>query len=152
LAKPSKAYLRIGEVAALVGVEPHVLRYWEREFRSIRPVKSQRGQRVYSQRDVERLVRVRDLLYTDGFTIAGAKKMLRTAHTKPEHAPEVTTSPLGSGFTTKPLDLEAGATRASESDRTHAIASIAGAHRSQVLCELRSLRDEIESFLCALSN
>ncbi|MEO7110122.1 MAG: MerR family transcriptional regulator [Polyangiaceae bacterium] len=73
---PPKLYFRIGEVASLVGVEPHVLRYWEREFRSIRPTKSAKGQRVYSRRDVENLMRVRELLYQEGFTIAGAKKKL----------------------------------------------------------------------------
>src|SRR3954465_4550395 len=73
---PPKLYFRIGEVASLVGVEPHVLRYWEREFRSIRPTKSAKGQRVYSRRDVENLIRVRQLLYAEGFTIAGAKKKL----------------------------------------------------------------------------
>lgn len=76
-ALPSKLFFRIGEVAGLVGVEPHVLRYWEREFRSIRPTKSAKGQRVYSRKDVENLLRVRDLLYRDGFTIAGAKKRLQ---------------------------------------------------------------------------
>src|SRR5438552_18574038 len=75
-ALPPKLYFRIGEVASLVGVEPHVLRYWEREFRTIRPTKSAKGQRVYSRRDVENLMRVRDLLYAEGFTIAGAKKKL----------------------------------------------------------------------------
>src|SRR3954468_20764464 len=74
---PPKLFFRIGEVAGLVGVEPHVLRYWEREFRSIRPTKSAKGQRVYSRKDVENLLRVRDLLYRDGFTIAGAKKRLQ---------------------------------------------------------------------------
>jgi DNA-binding transcriptional MerR regulator len=74
---PQKLYFRIGEVAGIVGVEPHVLRYWEREFRSIRPTKSARGQRVYSRRDVENLLRVRELLYTQGFTIAGARKQLQ---------------------------------------------------------------------------
>ena len=78
-ALPSKLFFRIGEVASLVGVEPHVLRYWEREFRSIRPTKSAKGQRVYSRKDVENLLRVRDLLYRDGFTIAGAKKRLQRA-------------------------------------------------------------------------
>ncbi|MDB4945680.1 MAG: Transcriptional regulator, MerR family [Labilithrix sp.] len=76
---PSKLFFRIGEVAGLVGVEPHVLRYWEREFRSIRPTKSAKGQRVYSRKDVENLLRVRDLLYRDGFTIAGAKKRMQRA-------------------------------------------------------------------------
>src|ERR1700722_5934434 len=81
---PPKLYFRIGEVAELVGVEPHVLRYWEREFRSIRPTKSAKGQRVYSRRDVENLMRVRDLLYADGFTIAGGKKKLQRPGTEPE--------------------------------------------------------------------
>jgi DNA-binding transcriptional MerR regulator len=80
---PPKLYFRIGEVAELVGVEPHVLRYWEREFRSIRPTKSAKGQRVYSRRDVENLVRVRELLYREGFTIAGAKKKLQRAGVEP---------------------------------------------------------------------
>jgi DNA-binding transcriptional MerR regulator len=74
---PPKLYFRIGEVAGLVGVEPHVLRYWEREFRSIRPTKSAKGQRVYSRKDVEALIVVKDLLYAQGFTIAGAKKRLQ---------------------------------------------------------------------------
>lgn len=80
---PEKIYFRIGEVAHLVGVEPHVLRYWEHEFRSIRPTKSQRGQRVYSRRDVEHLRRIRALLYEQGFTIAGAKKALRARGVEP---------------------------------------------------------------------
>jgi DNA-binding transcriptional MerR regulator len=78
-ALPPKLYFRIGEVAELVGVEPHVLRYWEREFRTIRPSKSAKGQRVYTRRDVENLMRVRQLLYREGFTIAGAKKQLSRA-------------------------------------------------------------------------
>ena len=81
---PPKLYFRIGEVASLVGVEPHVLRYWEREFRSIRPTKSAKGQRVYSRRDVENLMRVRQLLYAEGFTIAGAKKKLQKTGVEPD--------------------------------------------------------------------
>jgi DNA-binding transcriptional MerR regulator len=69
-----------------VGVEPHVLRYWEREFRSIRPSKSAKGQRVYSRRDVENLMRVRELLYGEGFTIAGAKKRLREKGAEPRES------------------------------------------------------------------
>jgi DNA-binding transcriptional MerR regulator len=81
---PAKLYYRIGEVAGLVGVEPHVLRYWEREFKSIKPQKSAKGQRVYSRRDVETLLRVRELLYRDGFTISGARKRLQKAGVEPE--------------------------------------------------------------------
>jgi DNA-binding transcriptional MerR regulator len=80
---PVKLYYRIGEVAEIVGVEPHVLRYWETEFRSIRPQKSRKGQRIYSRRDVERLLKVKDLLYTHGFTIAGARKKLRETGAEP---------------------------------------------------------------------
>src|SRR5213596_1872583 len=72
---PPKLYFRIGEVAGLVGVEPHVLRYWEREFRSIRPTKSAKGQRVYSRKDVENLLRVRDLLYRDGLRSRGQRSV-----------------------------------------------------------------------------
>jgi DNA-binding transcriptional MerR regulator len=78
-----KLYYRIGEVAHIVGVEPHVLRYWETEFRSIRPQKSSKGQRVYSRRDVEKLLRVKDLLKNQGFTIAGARKRLSEAAPTP---------------------------------------------------------------------
>ena len=80
---PVKLYYRIGEVAEIVGVEPHVLRYWETEFRSIRPSKSAKGQRVYSRRDVEKLLKVKDLLYSHGFTIAGARKRLRSTNDEP---------------------------------------------------------------------
>jgi DNA-binding transcriptional MerR regulator len=67
-------------------VQPHVLRYWETEFRSIRPQKSSKGQRVYSRRDVEKLLRVKDLLKNQGFTIAGARK--RLSEPAPELVPE----------------------------------------------------------------
>ena len=82
-ALPVKLYYRIGEVSEIVGVEPHVLRYWETEFRSIRPQKSRKGQRIYSRRDVDRLLKVKDLLYSHGFTIAGARKRLREGGAEP---------------------------------------------------------------------
>lgn len=85
-----KLYYRIGEVSDLVGVEPHVLRYWETEFRSVRPQKSSKGQRIYSRRDVETLLKVKDLLYAHRFTIAGAKARLRQGGIEP--APTTETS------------------------------------------------------------
>jgi DNA-binding transcriptional MerR regulator len=84
---PVKLYYRIGEVAEIVGVEPHVLRYWESEFRSIRPQKSNKGRRVYTRRDVEKLVEVKELLYGQGYTIAGARKRMREKGLEPR-APE----------------------------------------------------------------
>ena len=80
---PAKLYYRIGEVASIVGVEPHVLRYWETEFRSVRPQKSAKGQRIYSRRDVETLLKVKELLYAHRFTIAGARRKLREGGVEP---------------------------------------------------------------------
>ena len=85
---PDKLYFKIGEVSELLGVEPYVLRYWETEFRSIRPQKSRKGQRIYSRRDVDRLLKVKDLLYTHGFTIAGARRRLRETGLEPPTAAE----------------------------------------------------------------
>jgi DNA-binding transcriptional MerR regulator len=73
---PLKLYYRIGEVASVVGVETHVLRYWESEFPTIRPQKSSKGHRVYSRKDVEKLLRVKQLLYSEGYTVQGAKRRL----------------------------------------------------------------------------
>jgi len=77
LVLPDKLFFRIGEAADLLGVKPHVLRYWETEFRSIRPAKSRSGQRIYSRRDLEVLALVRHLLHEKRFTIDGARKVLR---------------------------------------------------------------------------
>jgi DNA-binding transcriptional MerR regulator len=74
---PDKAYFRIGEVARILGVKPYVLRYWESEFKAIRPQKSRSQQRLYRRRDVELLVRIKKLLYEERFTIAGARRKLR---------------------------------------------------------------------------
>ncbi|MEX1364967.1 MAG: MerR family transcriptional regulator [Nannocystaceae bacterium] len=74
-----KLYFKIGEVAEIVGVAPHVLRFWETEFAALRPRKSRTQHRVYRRRDVATLLRIKHLLYVDKFTIAGARKQLREA-------------------------------------------------------------------------
>jgi DNA-binding transcriptional MerR regulator len=71
-----KLYYRIGEACEIVGVEPHVLRYWESEFPSLTPPKSKAGQRTYRPKDIELLLTIKKLLYEEGFTIAGARKQL----------------------------------------------------------------------------
>ncbi len=73
---PDKLYFRIGEVCEIVGVEPHVLRYWEQEFPQLAPQKSTAGQRLYRRKDVETALRIKILREDEGFTIAGAKKRL----------------------------------------------------------------------------
>lgn len=74
---PDKLFFRIGEVAELAGVKPHVLRYWESEVKSIKPTKSKTNQRLYRRKDVELVLRLKELLYEQGYTLAGAKKALR---------------------------------------------------------------------------
>jgi DNA-binding transcriptional MerR regulator len=74
---PDKLYFRIGEVAGLCRLPAYVLRFWETEFPQLKPIKSSTGQRMYRRRDVESVVRIKKLLYEDGFTIAGARVQLR---------------------------------------------------------------------------
>src|SRR5664279_1836176 len=74
---PDKLYFRIGEVAKLCKLEAYVLRFWESEFPQLKPVKSSTGQRMYRQRDVENVLRIKKLLYEEGFTIAGARQQLK---------------------------------------------------------------------------
>ena len=73
---PEKLYFKIGEVCEIVGVQAHVLRYWETEFPMLTPQKNRAGQRTYRRRDVEMALRVKELLYEEQYTIAGAKKRL----------------------------------------------------------------------------
>ncbi|HEY1768611.1 MAG TPA: MerR family transcriptional regulator [Terracidiphilus sp.] len=72
---PDKLYFRIGDVAKLCGVEAYVLRFWESEFPQLKPNKSGTGQRLYRRRDVELALRIKQLLYADGYTIAGARQV-----------------------------------------------------------------------------
>ncbi|MGB9181195.1 MAG: MerR family transcriptional regulator [Pyrinomonadaceae bacterium] len=76
VAIPEKLFFKIGEVCELTGVQAHVLRYWESEFPMLAPQKNRAGQRTYRKRDVEMALRIKELLYDDQYTIAGAKKKL----------------------------------------------------------------------------
>ena len=73
---PDKYYFRIGEVARILDVEPHVIRYWESEFKAVKPVRSKSDQRLYRKKDVLTLQVIKDLLYREHFTINGARKQL----------------------------------------------------------------------------
>ena len=73
---PEKLFFKIGEVCELAGVQAHVLRYWETEFPTLAPQKNRAGQRTYRRRDVEMALRIKQLLYDEQYTIAGAKKKL----------------------------------------------------------------------------
>jgi len=96
---PDKLYFRIGEVSRLCGLPSYVLRFWETEFPQLKPTKSSTGQRMYRRLDVESVLRIKKLLYEEGFTIAGARQFLRAETRKkqnplPFSAPEPNTAHL----------------------------------------------------------
>jgi DNA-binding transcriptional MerR regulator len=90
---PNKLYYKIREVREIVGVQAHVLRFWETEFPSLAPPKSKSGQRTYRPKDIELLLRIRHLLYEEGFTIAGARKQLDVKHPVAAQEPESPAAP-----------------------------------------------------------
>src|SRR5690349_5277527 len=110
---PQKLFFKIGEVCELAGVQAHVLRYWETEFPTLAPQKNRAGQRTYRRKDVEMALRIKELLYDEQYTIAGAKKTLATelrsplreAGTPPAKSPVRTLKPppsLAARFTAAP--------------------------------------------------
>lgn len=107
---PKKLYYKIREVCEIVGVEAHVLRFWESEFPALSPPKSKTGQRTYRPKDIELLLRIRKLLYEEGFTIAGARKRLESGgdlseSTIPESA-ELKVSPAAVAERIKQVKIE----------------------------------------------
>ena len=78
---PERVFYRIKEVCTLTGLKPHILRYWEQEFRDIKPVKSSRGQRLYRKKDLDAIFAIKRLLYDRRFTIDGARRYLSTQKT-----------------------------------------------------------------------
>src|SRR6478672_7097046 len=150
---PEKIYFKIGEVCDLVGVQRLVLRYWETEFPMLSPQKNRSGQRSYRRRDVEMALRIKELLYDEMFTIAGAKKKLQTevregsklkiVHTEARNADDGKQNENPSLFENEELELgdfgDEGIERADvlaslNADQRHALRSLA----SQLL-ELREM-------------
>jgi len=74
---PEKMYYSIGEVKKITGIEPYVLRFWETEFSSLRPRKNKKGHRTYKKKDIELILKIKELLYENKFTIPGAREVLR---------------------------------------------------------------------------
>jgi DNA-binding transcriptional MerR regulator len=100
---PNKLFFKIGEVCEITDTQPYVLRYWESEFTALAPAKNSSGQRIYRRRDIETVLRIKQLLYEEGFTIAGAKKRLeaemggRVETPQEPHAVTPAASGVGSG-------------------------------------------------------
>jgi DNA-binding transcriptional MerR regulator len=88
---PAKRYFTIGEVSELCGVKPHVLRYWEQEFSQLRPVKRRGNRRYYQHHEVLLVRRIRELLYSQGFTISGARNRLEHAAAEAQATPSALT-------------------------------------------------------------
>jgi len=84
---PDKTYFRIGEISKILGVEPYVVRYWESEFSTVKPIRTKSEQRLYRRKDLEELALIKRLLYGDKFTIAGAKKKLQELRKEGPAAP-----------------------------------------------------------------
>ena len=85
---PNKLFFKIGEVCEITDTQPYVLRYWESEFAALAPAKNSSGQRIYRRRDIETVLRIKQLLYEEGFTIAGAKKRLEAEMTGRVETPQ----------------------------------------------------------------
>lgn len=108
---PEKIYFKIGEVCELLDVQAHVLRYWETEFSMLSPQKNKSGQRSYRRRDVEIALRIKQLLYNEMFTIAGAKKKLQAESregSKPKPPPEPVAEPVSYGTPEAPTLFDTG--------------------------------------------
>jgi DNA-binding transcriptional MerR regulator len=81
------AFYRIKEAAEKIGVVPHVLRFWESQFPSLKPNKTSRGQRLYSDEDLENFQKIKHLLYDEGYSIPGARKFLKESRSKSQENP-----------------------------------------------------------------
>ncbi|MFQ5464332.1 MAG: MerR family transcriptional regulator [Thermodesulfobacteriota bacterium] len=92
---PDKLYFKIGEVAGVTKVKPHVLRYWESEFKIITPRKSVARQRVYTRKDIELILEIKRLLYKEKYTLEGAKKRVKELRNK---SPQMDLSLSGDKF------------------------------------------------------
>ena len=81
---PDKLFFSIGEVSKITDVEPHILRYWEQEFNEVKPKRNKKGERNYTRKDIETILKLKTLLYNDLYTLKGAKRKLREKATAEE--------------------------------------------------------------------
>lgn len=143
VAIPEKLFFKIGEVCELSGVQAHVLRYWESEFPMLAPQKNRAGQRTYRKRDVEMALRIKELLYEDQYTIAGAKKKLAgelrgTSKLKVVPSPDATAQ--------QSLPASAGEPRAKYDD----VGKPAAPSTARERLAVRRIADELRELLAAM--
>jgi DNA-binding transcriptional MerR regulator len=139
---PQKLFFKIGEVCELAGVQAHVLRYWETEFPMLAPQKNRAGQRTYRRKDVEMALRIKELLYDEQYTIAGAKKKLATELRSPvRDAVVAPRSPLRS---LQPPPSLAGRIGAAPQPRTPKPTDEAKSSVKQLASQLREILDLLD--------
>ena len=152
----NKNFYRIGEVSRLTDTKPFVLRYWETEFPTLQPVKSAKGQRLYRREDVETVLRIKRLLYDQGFTIAGARRLLREEGgvDLSEAVPLETDQPTGENGSAEDRPTDNGAEAGGD---LFAASSVAPKRRAEPVPTigrnvLIELRDSLRAFLTLLEN
>jgi DNA-binding transcriptional MerR regulator len=106
---PNKLFFKIGEVCEHTDIQPYVLRYWETEFPTLAPAKNSSGQRIYRRRDIETVIRIKELLYGEGFTVAGARKKIEQEQSGRVDTP-VSPAALESAFEGAEPDVKIGPT------------------------------------------
>ncbi len=146
VAIPEKLFFKIGEVCELAGVQAHVLRYWESEFPMLAPQKNRAGQRVYRKRDVEMALRIKELLYGDQYTIAGAKK--RLTNDLRGGKIKTTTSEGGEGYSTS--NNEKSVTQRLSKVANARLTSSDGTKTAEDRSALRRLATELRELLSML--
>jgi DNA-binding transcriptional MerR regulator len=139
---PNKLFFKIGEVCEITDTQPYVLRYWESEFPALAPAKNSSGQRIYRRKDIETVLRIKQLLYEEGFTIAGAKKRLEA-----EASGRGTTPSSLAGETAANAAAAAAPPSAPEPPAAAAPVTAAEERTRAVLLELR---DELREMLTLL--
>ena len=140
---PQKLFFKIGEVCELAGVQAHVLRYWETEFPMLAPQKNRAGQRTYRRKDVEMALRIKELLYDEQYTIAGAKKKLATELRSPLR--EAGTAPAKSVRTLQPPpSLAARFTAAPPSPAAPTLSDDQRASLKQIASQLREVLELLD--------
>ncbi len=166
----SKSFYRIGEVSRLTDTKPFVLRYWETEFPMLQPVKSPKGHRLYRREDVDTVLRIKRLLYDEGFTIAGARRHLREEGDAPSTAPNAMDEAHAAPETNADLSADEGTENGSSgeggqategwqlsADRPPAEHGMAAERRPEAPATigrkvLLDLRDSLRAFLTLLEN
>lgn len=135
----AKKGFKIGEVCKLLDIQPYVLRYWETEFVALHPAKSQSGQRVYAEAEVAVIRRIKELLYDEGYTIAGAKKQLESRDPEIAHDGKAAAKP-------SLFDPEPNETAEDLSESAEPVAAAESNGKSPVALDTTS-PDRIETFL-----